>query len=374
MQETVWLKTAGDNSAFSTTTLILRSDGTYTKKLEASLQGVFGGIHLGRWTQQGDILHLSGDGNWPPCTENLTLFHREKNSLQEASLDSAGFQPSSFADVMNQVNTMMALDKRFIATLNDLEPGRAKDALITELEVIQHGYEDLLQQGTPSYPLYSLNEIRGKIGETLDSIARAHDSMNAWEPAVSYYEKAATLFESIGDLAKAQRSRNSIGRLKLQSQGDIDAEIRRLRALLEITDVGTLAHAELMLELGELYAKASDDYESEKFLISALGELITLGEDPSAADMAEALTKTLSSIGQGSASPGKTPLENIMKLRLLYTRCYLALAQLYKSSNPVKAAKYLDLVDKQNAKALNAEVVELLSKSLPSNSGKMAAE
>jgi hypothetical protein len=80
---TVWLKNSGDIVASHTTLLTLRSDGTYTKQFAAAVGGPlaslsrgFGGIHDGTWTREGDLIYLSGDGNWPPYTEDLKLFRQ----------------------------------------------------------------------------------------------------------------------------------------------------------------------------------------------------------------------------------------------------------------------------------------------------------
>ena len=81
--DSVWLKSDGDMIAGHSTLLSLRADGTYTKQFGASVggglasvSGSFGGTHEGTWTQEGQFLHLSGDGNWPAYTEDLRLFRR----------------------------------------------------------------------------------------------------------------------------------------------------------------------------------------------------------------------------------------------------------------------------------------------------------
>ena len=58
-------------------TLILRADHSYTKTLEANVQGShYGGTHSGTWTARGMVVSLSGDGNWPPYTHDLSLFRK----------------------------------------------------------------------------------------------------------------------------------------------------------------------------------------------------------------------------------------------------------------------------------------------------------
>src|SRR3954454_6813515 len=59
-----WQKEIHDNRSVAVTTLILRSDGTYKKTLKSVVDGKnYGGTHEGRWTAEGNAVHLSGDGN-----------------------------------------------------------------------------------------------------------------------------------------------------------------------------------------------------------------------------------------------------------------------------------------------------------------------
>jgi hypothetical protein len=72
-----WEYNGGDAGGQQKITLILRSDHSYTKTLEAHVQGAnYGGTHSGTWTADGKIVHLSGDENWPPYTHDLSLFRK----------------------------------------------------------------------------------------------------------------------------------------------------------------------------------------------------------------------------------------------------------------------------------------------------------
>ncbi len=64
-----WHKQAFDGYFAYSTTIDLRSDGTYTKTLRT-------GAHSGSWTSSGTIVHLSGDGHWPPTNEDLSAFRK----------------------------------------------------------------------------------------------------------------------------------------------------------------------------------------------------------------------------------------------------------------------------------------------------------
>lgn len=65
--------------------ITLRPDGTYMKTMRARTPGWggggtgiggLGGTQQGRWTAIGMVVHLSGDGNWPPSTHDLSSFSR----------------------------------------------------------------------------------------------------------------------------------------------------------------------------------------------------------------------------------------------------------------------------------------------------------
>ena len=56
---------------------MLRGDGTYTKTLEARVNGApYGGTHDGTWSARGTTVYLSGDGNWPHITHDLSEFRK----------------------------------------------------------------------------------------------------------------------------------------------------------------------------------------------------------------------------------------------------------------------------------------------------------
>lgn len=54
--------------------LELRADGTYTKQLKTNI-GV-GGAHSGTYRVRGTVVYLSGDGNWPPYSHDLSQFQK----------------------------------------------------------------------------------------------------------------------------------------------------------------------------------------------------------------------------------------------------------------------------------------------------------
>ncbi len=82
----VWVSEVASAVYYKRIELTLRPDGTYTKTFTARTSGYggagtvgapsLGGTHSGRWTADGLVVHLSGDGNWPPFDHNLAEFQK----------------------------------------------------------------------------------------------------------------------------------------------------------------------------------------------------------------------------------------------------------------------------------------------------------
>lgn len=72
-----WQYEGGDAGGQQKITLTLRADHSYTKTLDANVQGShYGGTHSGTWSARGMVVDLSGDGNWPPYTHDLSSFRK----------------------------------------------------------------------------------------------------------------------------------------------------------------------------------------------------------------------------------------------------------------------------------------------------------
>jgi len=73
-----WRYATSDANTSQKITLTLRSDGTYSKMLDARVNGAsYGGTHDGTWTARGMVVSLSGDGNWPALTHDLSSFTKD---------------------------------------------------------------------------------------------------------------------------------------------------------------------------------------------------------------------------------------------------------------------------------------------------------
>jgi hypothetical protein len=80
-----WVSEDSGSAHYTRIEITLRPDGTYTKTLRARTPGWggggtgvggLGGTQEGRWTASGMVVQLSGDGNWPASSHNLSSFTR----------------------------------------------------------------------------------------------------------------------------------------------------------------------------------------------------------------------------------------------------------------------------------------------------------
>jgi hypothetical protein len=81
-----WRYESASGVGYTEIVLVLKADGTYTKHLKFRTPAMYsgavgsgptgGGEHSGTWTATGTVVSLSGDGNWPASTHDLSEFHR----------------------------------------------------------------------------------------------------------------------------------------------------------------------------------------------------------------------------------------------------------------------------------------------------------
>jgi TPR repeat protein len=242
---------------------------------------------------------------------------------------------------MAKAQKLMEIDARYVAVIPRVMPGQVDQAVIDELRDVLEGYRRLHEEGAPTFAFYTLDDLVGKMANTTEFIARAHETLTDLEQAEVHYEQAAKLFDSVGRHDEAERCRTTIARAQLAATGDVDADVRRLRGVLDRLSEPSLERVGVMVELGELTSKAGDDFEAASLLRQALEELQGLGlEEPQAEDMAASLEATLRSIDDGTARPGETEVERVILVHGLYLRLYMALAQAARETDPEEARRY----------------------------------
>lgn len=198
-----------------------------------------------------------------------------------------------------------------------------------------------MQDGPPQYPLYQLDDVRGRMADVLETTARAYDSLRDSQQAVAYFERAAIAFDEVGQQEHAERCRVNIARIRAADNPNLDQEITRLQGLLETLPESSLKHVEALISLGELHAKEGDDYEATQLLQKAQVVLQAMGHgDPGDQDAAAVLRQSVQRIMSGQHSGGPTQIETLVWVRTLYQRLYLALAQLFRETDPDRASDY----------------------------------
>jgi tetratricopeptide (TPR) repeat protein len=245
---------------------------------------------------------------------------------------------------LEKVHRLMEIDSRYVAAIPKVMPGQANQAVIGELQGVLKSYALLYREGEPSFKFYTLDDLVGKMANTTEFIARAYESLTDLEKAKEHYDRAAQLFESIGRKDDAERVRTTVARADLAATGDVDTDIKRLQDELAELSEQSLQRVGVQVELGELTSRAGDDFEATSILRTALDELQGLGyEEPQADDVASSLEATLRGIEDGTAKAGETKLEQLVLVRGLYMRLYLALAQAARETDPEEARRYQGL-------------------------------
>ncbi|WP_446743748.1 hypothetical protein [Silvibacterium acidisoli] len=318
-----WKRLLSEGSESVTVLLVLRNDGSYNKRIHASSHGRLGGAHEGTWITQGDRVQLSGDRNWPACSEDMTYFEKVDGDAVDFP-PPPSFQDESFASEMERVAAMMHLDRRYLAAVEAIHASAPHDALLQELYSVQFGYEELLPTEPSKYGLPAAKAIRRKVADTQDSIARVFEAKHDLQNATIHFEAAAKKYEQLGDFEKAVHARASIWRLNEMAEEEIDAELRRAEMLLKDTSPQSLERAAALVEMGEFQVKSGHKSSAGETLRLALTELRELNLDTPEAALAE----TAHALRTGRAASGKTPIERMVAVRELLARANLALAQL----------------------------------------------
>ena len=287
----------------------------------------------------------------------------QTESSIRSSYDELDLQSSRQMDDTAKALWFMEIQQRHMAAMPKILPGTASDELIEEFKAIYDDYKKLLKMGPPVQPLYTLNDVRGRMADALDKIARTYDSMRNEEKAIYYYEQAAMAFDEINQSDNAAQSQHLIAQIKLNREGNIDEEIQRLQARLSTITENSLEYVKALVGLGELQMKGGDDFAAEEYITDALAKLEALGyPDPSDQDPKEILKQTLRDIKSGKANVGRTQIEMLLAVRSLYQRIYQSLSAIYQEQEETleKAANCSRKYEQLIANELTREDIEQL--------------
>lgn len=310
----------------------------------------------------------------PPVPEEDDRFLELLNQFQRTNAEEETVERDEHLDDLGKARLLMAIDRRYMTAMLKVMPGMASEEVIWELKAILADYERLLQAGLPQYPfcLCKAEDIRGKMADVIESIARAYDSLRNSDRTRLYYEQAAQAYEKIGQQEKANRCRVSLARLKLSVEENVDEEIERLYSILKAVPQNTLQHVDILVELGTFYCNR-DDFEAEQILLKAESELQELGyTNPTGTELADVLTQSMMDILSDQGSSGPSPIESMMQVQSLYRLIYMSLEQTYRNIENLEAAEKYGRLLKQmdgtleDGNELNQDFSDQMSKSTDS--------
>ncbi len=248
-------------------------------------------------------------------------------------------------DVSKNIERMQAfmdLDGRYRTAMMTCTAGRVDEALLGQLTQLESGYQLLLRETTPEDMLVKAEDLRQRIADVTDWRGRALENARRFDEAIIEFDRAAELYDAIGKSADVQRSRDKAGNLRVETTGDIDAEVKRLRARLEDAPPDHVDRIQILITLGELHSRANDDFEAIRLLKKAEAELLELGGHPNDGDLMAALGDTVKRINEGEQVAGLSAIETGMQRRALTQRLLLALGNAYRTTDPKQAALYED--------------------------------
>jgi tetratricopeptide (TPR) repeat protein len=170
--------------------------------------------------------------------------------------------PTSRWTNLKKMRWLMAIDRRYLAALPRTKIGLADEQVLKELEEIAADYQKLLEAGPSRYLFTSEAGLREKIADSRSSAAQVAEILRDYPRAQDHYLAAAEIYTATGKGDQARKVQASLARLKFAQEGNVDAEIRRLRTEIDALPESSLAHQEGLIELAGLYSSNGDDYEA----------------------------------------------------------------------------------------------------------------
>ena len=236
---------------------------------------------------------------------------------------------------------MLDLDRRVTSMTMRVWFNPANDSVVTDWKNIIEGYSALIKAGPPKIAAYyNVESLRRKVAEALQSLAGVYHSINDSENAREYYMQAAKAYQEAGDPEEAAKCRQNIGESRMMEEADFDGQIRTALEELETLDRQSPGYFSRLVDLGELQARAGDDFAAEKTLLKAEAGLKASGMDnPSGGDLAQSLVSTLMAIDSGKGISPMAMIDKRLQARGLHRRIHLGLADVYRRLNRKGDAK-----------------------------------
>jgi tetratricopeptide (TPR) repeat protein len=234
---------------------------------------------------------------------------------------------------------LIQIDKRVTAMMMRTHFNPVDDTVIADWKNIVDDYRELIKAGPPKTPLYTIDNVRLKVAQSLEALARAYASLHDAKQSSAYYKQAAQAFHEAGERGEAARCRSRQREDSMAEGAEYDDQIRAALQDLENLDKKQPEYFARLVDLGELQAHAGDDFAAEKTLLEAESGLKhAKWGNPSGSDLAEALVATLTGLSSGQAVPSSRNIQTSTLVRTLHRRIHLGLADVYQSLGDTEKA------------------------------------
>ncbi len=241
--------------------------------------------------------------------------------------DPLGSKQTSHEHAIQQMSRLSEINKRTVEVIPKAATGLADERVVAELQEILADCKRLLTELAPRYPACNPEAVRYKIAEITSWIGYAYESLGNSQEAVKYLAQAALRFGEIGKVEQVKECQEKIEKLEFRDQGTFDHEFSRLQAKRALLPTYTLQHAEVTIELSNVYMGADDYFEAEKLLRDVEKELDQIRD-------IDTRGSTVSTIPGATLDNELSRLLQYIEVNLkkyfLYNRLYSNLALVYR--------------------------------------------
>jgi tetratricopeptide (TPR) repeat protein len=257
------------------------------------------------------------------------------------------------SDDHSRAMRVIQVDRRVMGMMMRTHFNPADQTVITDWQNIAGEYRELIAAGPPATPFYTVESLRLKYAQALESLARAYDALHDSRTARTAYAQAASAFDEAGEPLQAAQCRSRAAESTLTEDARYDDQLRAILEDLEHLDQAQPAYFSRLIDLGELQAQAGDDFAAEQTLLKAEDGLKGASwENPSGSDLAEALVATLKGLQSGERLRPGQDISTALSARGLHRRIHLALSDVHRRSGDADRAdarlKLADAMDRSS--------------------------
>jgi len=174
---------------------------------------------------------------------------------------------------MQQMSQLSEMDNRAVGLMSKAATNSGDERVVTELKEILAEYNRFLKGLAPRYPACNPRIVRYRIADITYWIGHAYESLRNNQEAIKYLEQAALRFGEIGKAEEVKKCEEKISKLQFIDQGTFDKSLAILQARRASLPKYSLQHAEVTIELSNVYIGAEDYFEAENLLKDVEKEL-----------------------------------------------------------------------------------------------------